>query len=437
MIQLSFERRSSESVESTINLQASGHRVMDTYIPQSSSNEKVTDSFYLFLSGSSASDLVDKVRKIESMLEFARKHPSGPEGVWVLYSPDTGTAWQSRVSDGALLMDERMGKLWKADKTRAQVVFERWNYWETEEAVTLKLSNGSVTEQNVAPLDNCQDASHDLYVEIDADQVTGVLPTPAIIEFTSTKNDANLMDHLAVGLFAADGVNTPPTPGSLVCEGSGDADASCSGGEYDVLSWVTDDEHWLFSWTVASGAFQQKRYRAIARLRDAVAYTDLFLKVKLLAGVVVIAETQWSLVTAGKKLAIIGSVNIPPYALGQSVDLGNLSVALYEKHATGTGNIKLDYIILMPQDGWRRYSAISGLAYNETLIDDPVRGVLVTQYGSSYHKITSRIEEGEPVMLQPGVKNILYFLQDITTGEAEIDRTASVTVKCHPRRLTV
>lgn len=437
MIQLSFERRTSGSVVSTINFQASGHRVMDTFIPQSSSNEKVTDSFNLFIIGDDADDLVDKVRAVEVMLDFAKTHPSGPEGVWVLYSPDMGTAWQSRVSDGALLMDDQMGKLWKADKTRAQVVFERRNYWETEEAVTLELSNGSVTDQTAAPIDNCQDASHDLYVEIDDDQVPGVLPTPAIIEFTSTKNDANLMDYLAVGLFAGDGINTPPTPGSLVCEASGNVDATCSGGEYDDLTWADDAENQLLSWTIASGDFYQKRYRAVVRLRDDVAYTDLWLKAKLLSGSVVIAETRWMLVNAGEELVVIGSLMIPPFALGEAIDLGNLTLALYEKRATGAGTINLDYLILLPQDGWRRYSAISGLAYNETLVDDPVRGALVTEYGAGSHKVTSKIEEGEPVMLQPGVKNILYFLQDITTGEAAIDRTASVTVKCHPRRLTV
>jgi hypothetical protein len=435
-MQLTLEHRSSGTVVSTIDLQSDGCRVLG-YVPETSEKETVSETCDLLIEKSSADNLHAKTRAIEAMVAFARKHQNGPEGIWVLYSPNTTTSYQSRLVNGAVLHDGEINFLWEKYKAKIGIVFERLAYWETEEAVTLQLSNGSVTDQNAAPIDNCQDASHDLYVEIDGDQVTGVLPTPAIIEFTNIKNDANLVDHLAVGLFAGDGVNTPPTPGSLVCESDGNVDATCSGGEYDDLSWADDAENQLTSWTIASGDFAQKRYRAVVRLRDAVAYTDLWLKAKLLSGAVVIAETRWMLVNASEELVVIGSLMIPPFALGEALDLGNLTLALYEKRATGAGILNLDYLILLPQDGWRRYSAISGLAYNEKLIDDPVRGVLVTQYGAGSYKVTHKIKEGLPVMLQPGVKNILFFLQDITTGEADIDRTASVTVKCHPRRLTV
>ncbi len=437
MIHLSFEQRSSGTVVKTIDFNASGRIVMGSFVPQTAEGESVIDTFDLHIIGSNEAGLTNKVRAIEAMLAFAENHPMVTEGVWVLYSPDSDvTAWQSRVRGGSALLDTRMGALWRENKTRAQVVFERQNYWETQDPVTLKLSNSSVTEQNAAPIDNCQDAGNDLYVEIGDDQVTGVLPTPAILEFTNTLNDATLMNHLSVGVFAADGVKTPPVPGNMVREGSGEGDASCSGLAYSTLSWASDTEHSLKTWSMASGAFLQKRYRTVVRLRAGIAYTDLFLKVKLLAGSTVIAETRWALVPAGDELLPIGSLSIPPYPLGEAIDLGNLTVALYEKRASGGGSFDLDYLILMPQDSWRRYGAISGLAYNEKLIDDPVRSVLVTQDGSDY-KITHKVDEGEPLLLRPGVKNLLYFLQDDMDGKAPIDRTASVTVKIHPRRLTV
>jgi hypothetical protein len=81
--------------------------------------------------------------------------------------------------------------------------------------------------------------------------------------------------------------------------------------------------------------------------------------------------------------------------------------------------------------------AVGGLAYNETLIDDPTEQRLVTLYSTSSYKVTHVIAEGEPVMLQPGVKNMLYFLHDQTTGAAPIARTATVVVEARPRRLTV
>ncbi len=437
MIQLSFELRSSGTATKTINFQADGRRVIDPYIPQTSSGEKVTDTFLLYIKGDDNADLAAKVREIEALLKFARDHATGPEGVWALYSPDTTTAWQSRVSDGSLMLDERITQLWRQDKVRCQIVFERDNFWESKESVTLALTNGSVTGQNAAPISNCQDGSHDLYVEIAADQVTGVLPTPAILEFKNTLNDTTLLDDLLVGVLQGDGLTTPPAPATLVCEGSGTIDAACSGGEYQALSWSNAAENQLTTWTLASGSFLQKTYRAVARLQAALTYDDLWLKAKLLAGNTLIAETRWMLVEAGQELVVIGSLTIPPYPLGEAINVGNLTLALYEKRASGSGALNLDYVLLMPQDAWRRYGAITGLAYNEILVDNPVRGVLVTSYSTGSYKVTHKIEEGRPLMLRPGVKNILTFLQADTTGEAPIGRTASVTVKVHPRRLTV
>jgi hypothetical protein len=163
------------------------------------------------------------------------------------------------------------------------------------------------------------------------------------------------------------------------------------------------------------------------------------LKAKLLTGTTVIAETRWDLVDDGKELQVIGTLTIPPYGMGEPIDVGNLTLGLYEKRAAGAGEIKLDYMILIPQDSWRKYSMIStGLAYNETMIDDPIRDVLLTEdVGGGTYKVTHRIEEGDPLMLRPGEKNVLYFLQDITSGEAPIDRTATVTIKAHARRLTL
>jgi hypothetical protein len=130
-------------------------------------------------------------------------------------------------------------------------------------------------------------------------------------------------------------------------------------------------------------------------------------------------------------------MQIPPYILGQFIDIGNLTLGLYEKRASGSGTLNLDYLFILPQDGWRKYGAITGLGYGETLVDDPVREVLYTDDGTSGYKVTNKIEEGEGLMLRPGVKNYMYFLQMDTDGDAPIDRTANVVVKAHARRLTV
>ena len=61
----------------------------------------------------------------------------------------------------------------------------------------------------------------------------------------------------------------------------------------------------------------------------------------------------------------------------------------------------------------------------------------MTDYGVGLHKVTHKIDTGLPIMLRPGVKNVLYFLQDEVDGAAPIGRTASVTIKAYPRRLAL
>jgi hypothetical protein len=407
------------------------------------SQPTVTEQWYILISKTTKALMQAEIHSIDRAFEIARERQvnGSLDRVYLNLQPaDYASSYRSEIIDGEIIYsDNALQSEWANIALEPMLLITRRNYWEAASAATLTLTNGAGTSGNTAAISNCQDATHEMYVEVDDDQVLGDIPTPAILEFLSTKNDANLMDSLYVGVFQEEGSSTAPAAGTLVCDVSGTVDATCCGGEYNTLSWADTTENQLCTWTLDSRDFLQKRYRVIARLQDAVVYTDLYLKAKLLTGTTVIAETRWDLVDDGKELQVIGTLTIPPYGTGEPIDVGNLTLGLYEKRAAGAGEIKLDYMILIPQDSWRRYSMIStGLAYNETLIDDPVRGVLLTEEtGGGTYKVTHQVEEGEPLMLRPGEKNVLYFLQDTTTGVAAIDRTASVTVKAHARRLTL
>jgi hypothetical protein len=427
MIEIKFEIRSGAAVRQTIDFTGGAYKLLDGYSPETADGQTLTESFFAWVTGASAVDLVEKVRAVELALDFARAHKDGPDGVWMLFSPDDGLdPWQARLSGGAVLHDGKMGSRWREAKARVEVVVERSAFWETTAAVTV---SGPAPVAVSGP-------GAGMVVTVPAVGVIGALPCPAVIEFENTTNDAALVDTLLVGHFAASAPTDPPDPAHLVLEGAGAADAACSGGSYAALAWADAAETQLTTWTIASADFQQRDYKFAARFRDVFVYTDLWLKCKLLAGSTVIAETRWELMSPSRALQTIGTIPIPPFRHGVYVDLGNLTVALYSKRAAGAGSINLDYLALLPQDSWRRYRAITGLAYGETLIDDPVRSLCVSQSGAAY-KVTHQIEEGEPVMLQPGVDNVLYVLHDCADGAAPVERTAAVTVKCHPRRRTV
>jgi len=334
-----------------------------------------------------------------------------------------------------VMLDAKLDHRWRELKAVVRVVIERMPWWETVEPVTLDTSNSGGTSGAIV---NHQDATtgHDFYLEIADTAVPGGLPTPAIIEFKNTVDDARTVDNIYIGQFVESKPASLPTETTLVLEGSGSADAACSGGAYATLSWTGATENQLATWSLATTFMGQRYYKLIARFRDTFAYTDLWLQARLLSGSLVLAQTRWEMMSASRALQLIGTLQIPPFRHGAYIDLGNLTVALYEKRAGGDGTINLDYIALLPQNGWRHYGAISGLAHDKILIDNPVDDYLVTNYITSY-EVTHMVEGGLPIMLKPGVKNILYFLHDTDTGTAPIARTATVTIKCHPRKRTI
>lgn len=440
MIDLILEMRAGESDRVVIDLNAAGYRVLNGYFPETGNESMVTDSFDLMVTGTTEADLESKIRAVELALSYARDHQHGPDGVWLLFSPhsDVLTAWQSRVSGGVVLHDSKLARRWKETKAKVEVVVERRGYWETVEPVTLTIDNSGGDAGLTAAIKNHEDSGtgDDFYIEIASDQVIGVLPTPAIIEFKNTVNDARTVENLLIGHFAASEPHDPPTASGLILEGAGTADANCSGGAYAGLSWSDENESQAANWSLATIDFRQRYYKFVARFQSVFVYTDLWLKVKLLSGTDILAETRWALMSASKSLQVIGTIQIPPFRHGNYIDIGSLTVGLYEKRAGGSGTANLDFLAMMPQDSWRKFGAISGLAYNETLIDNPVTETLVTAAGAAF-KVTHMLDEGNPVMLQPGVKNVLYFLHDCDDGSAAIARTATVAVKCHPRRLSV
>lgn len=420
--------------DTILNIMAGGYMVQDGYYPEVGDPAgTVTEQINVLIRGSSHSDLQNKIHAIEYALEHARRHPSGAEGCYLHFAVDQDLElWRSRIVDGRVLLDQKLDNRWRSLKALVGIIIERNGYWEATEAVNLTTSG-----EYYANITNHEDSDTGDNFSMDIDLVEGTLPTPAIIEYKNTTNAAGMVDNLYVGhLVEIPGNSIPPVAG-LILEGSGTADANCSGGEYAALPWTGEGENELETWSLITTFMDQRHYKFVARFKDTFAYTDLWLQGRLMADTLVLAETRWTLMEASKSLQLIGSMRIPPFMYGANINLGTLTVALYGRRAGGDGTVNLDFIALMPQDGWRHYGALGdGLPYNKTLIDNPVDDYLVTNYLTSY-EVTHMVESGQPIMLQPNVKNILYFLHDTADGAAPIARTATVTVKCHPRRSSV
>jgi len=442
MQHLSMVMRSGYDTREVTNFNAQGYRVMEGFYPNPGDTATVTDRFDVYLTFATETELIDRVRTVELAIDFAKEHPSGPDGVWFYYSPDTDTLdpWRSRVLSGAVMHDEKLQRRFDVYEMKMEVVIERVAYFETLEPVDTNFGAGIVEA-----IENHTDAAHSFWATVPGAQVYGGLPTPAIIRITNNTNDAKTIDNIYVGHFSQSKPISDPAVLTLVLEGSGTGDGNCSGGAYKICPWLGATENQLAYWSLPTESLLQRYFKFAARFRDTFVYTDLYLQVRIMHGNIVLAKTRWELMSAGKELQLIGSLKIPPFKHGTYVNLGNLTIALYEKRIGGNGTINLDYIALLPQDSWRKFSSISNLNYGEQLVDNPVDDIILSVYGASYFSgasyieadVTHIAESGGPIMLRPDVDNMLCFLHDCTDGTAEIARTCNVYISFHPRRRTV
>ncbi len=284
------------------------------------------------------------------------------------------------------------------------------------------------------------------HVEIALADVPGSLPAPVRLEFTPADAGAGALTRdLWVGHSAFSDVASLNTllegESAPFTDGTRTADPACSAAQYMAHSWSGTSETRLSSIpldTALLNAAGGNPFLALARLQTATAYTDLWIRLKIEAtagGTVLWAGTPVLLSTTCV-LQELGTVQLPPYLVGAG-DLQPVVLSLYAKRYTaGSHTLALDYIQLLPLEGFRRLVALgSGLTHAQTLVDDGVEGHLfVTEAGS---KVQSYIGYGDPILLWPLVNQRLYLAQSNPAGASLLARSLIVRAWYRPRLATM
>lgn len=432
----------------TVNLNSGNITMLTQYVPRMGDGSKVVDSVELDFSGTAVANIQTAVQSVNKAIGEAVRYTNSKTGdkVYVYHQPNGyDTVYRSELmpastKDWRLELDtDSMGKArWEdAYKVRGVLTWTRGDWWEKSTAVSVGGTNVMGTAGTII---NNQDEANtkSFYFSVDGANIAGDTPSPLYIQYKNTTNDAAEVGSVYIGQYV-DGLYAAPSPDNLMFQGTASADAGCSGGSYTALVFAGTVEESLISWTIASADdYRGRSYKMVARLKDTFAYTDLYLQAKVLSGSAVLGETRLKLADANQQLQIIGSLKLSPAANGNT-NYTDLSLALYSKRAGGGGTINLDYIAAIPQDGWRSYKAISGLAYNEEIYDNPVEDSFYTISAAPGNPavFTHYVDEGDPLNLVPGVDNTIYFLHNTTGGTAPIDRTSLITLYHYPRRRTI
>jgi hypothetical protein len=405
--------------------------------------ELVQDMLTVNLVESDSAAIDDWMASIERMIEAAKLWQARRVGLVVCLGCQVDGAdgyWLAPVLDGwieqvgAGVADRSAGSL----SIRLHLI--RKNWWEADSPTAVHLTNLQGSEQSMLTVYNHNDTGHSSYVGIDGAEVLGSLPARTIVLYHNAMNDG-----LAVrNLYISHNAWSAPSVLSLILEGDNGtggvktADSSCSNGFYQAITWSGAAAALLEYWTIAGAdvdRFAGTECHAVARLKNTFAYTDLWFQWQVQSGTTMLWQSPWMLGIPGQALQDLPMTRIPPWFLNGIYPSRSLKLCLYARRdAGGSMEIDLDFVQLMPQDGYRKLEAVYPAPYDFDLQDDGYFGVLATinELGGA-GVLATHVGRGKQIMLIPGIYQRLYFLLDNDDLSAAIDRAGTVVVQYYPR----
>lgn len=335
----------------------------------------------------------------------------------------------------------------KDGQAELAISWVRKNYWLDPEAQA-PLTNGNGTNNTSGLTVWSHDdagAGHDNYVQIDASAIGGDLPAPVRIELTNTYNDSDRLNYVWVAHNAySDPANFQHIiEGEASAVGSAVADASCSGGYRQTLSWAGTTGT-AGRWTLDSTFLSRTRgqwFKVFARVSGLTpGYYRVQCKLMFPASTPLTdVATSQEVLLSDRHLQEIGTLQLPPWLPGET-NLAPIALVLQARRADGVagGSFNLDYLHIIPLDGYRLLKPKGyGAAYNIRLALDEINGNVWTDGWAGAGKTGHYTVFGVPIGLVPGRVQRLYFLQDEATGFAPIERTMSVKVFYRTKRLSL
>ena len=352
-----------------------------------------------------------------------------------------GEDWyRSELMEGAPIpIGETMDAGLYGDKVQIQFAWRRVNWWEGAETV-LALTNGNGTEVTtglvVHPI---TDATHSNYVTIDGDDILGDLPAPIKVEMENNYNSINRMGDVWTAL----NLNSYPALLDHVLEGE-DADYGVtlsslnanfySGGYYGLVT-VPTSEGTVCYWDMTSDFMQHCRgndFHMLAKLTQSPV-GDIWARLRITyAGLTELFSGP--LIKLGNtSYQDLGVLRLPPYRI-DNLTLESLRLELHLKRPAGSTSLGLDFLQLMPIDGFRKISHKGyDVPYGVTLIDNQIDDQIYVN-GGGVDGINYQVPYGGKLLLEPGKTQRIYFFYE---GANAGVRTSKVKISYRPRRLVL
>ncbi len=417
------------------------------YTPAGGTGEMVPDSLRLALEGSPL-EIERGLEQIGCLLDEAQRWAEIPGAEYVYLEAQVhpqGALWRSKLLGGYLTLlgagpDQRGG-----GSQGAQLTFTRVNYWEgAEQDLPLSNQNGSRVTSGLL-IYNHRDSTpgHENRVLVAGADLAGDLPAPVRLLLDGLDTD------MTGTLYAGQSVYSDPA--NLITSQEGQAgfaggyvtgtviaQADASGGSFQRLAWTGADDMALWSFTILptwANRLGGNAFLPLLRLQNPLAAGEKLharWRAYLNTGSAhPIYEGPAFTISSTAMLHPAAPLNLPPWLLTAADLPSGLSLELrVQAESSGAHQLDLDYLYLLPLDGWRIYRPLFVCEIPLLVLDDPYSGTLKTgDLGLQTH-----IAEGPGLWLVPGRANACYFLSDRYSGGWGPGTRSSVRISYRPRR---
>lgn len=326
-----------------------------------------------------------------------------------------------------------------------ELVFTRRYYFEnvTETAVPC---GGTTSGLNVYNYTNGGNSNH---FQIDTTVIGGDLPTAIRWEVVvNTVGVGEYVEHLRIGAFRSISGSFPlmfeGESGTLHPSGSGSnqSETGASGGSVkrtSVISFVDQagviplTSYNILNWTISaadSSAINGRSVRPVIRIGSTLPADVQMWVVSSTANFAYSSIGDYvalNVISDGGNIIEFPAIEVPPRSVltTGSDTAAPVTLALYaRKMSAGSANIDIDFLQLMPTDGWRKMIPICTAA--NTVHDDPYNGFQFTRSAGAQR--TGIPAYGAPIEVMPN-ETVYATISSRTTSPTTLFNFRTFTVK--------
>ena len=407
-------------------------------IPRALEGGRCEEQIDLLLEGTPLS-IQWTLQSIERLLSRAR---AGQSAGLHLMATASDSEWEARLLDGrAELLGAGTPERGRGSQA-VRLLLVRGDCWQGS-LTALPLSNpaGSNVTDGLPLFNHCgADAAHANYA--DAGGGMGSLPAPALVELIHDVSAPEALTDIWLGLGLS------PLPGGVLeAESAASslttqtvADPACSDGSFRRVSWTGAAEVEVLHWELTQDWLGQaggRCFRPLLRFATLFAFSDLSLSVQVRTAGSVLFESPAQTLQAGVRLQELHPVLLPPWVPLTGPPAALTLALVGRRTGGGSSTLDLDFVGLLPLQGWRRYVSLSGLPYGARLVDDPSTGRCVTLHAQN-GELVGYAAQGPGLEVQPG-QGQRFAVLFATGSPAGMDIAAQVRLKVsyRPRKRTV